>query len=206
MDLLRADLAIVALLVLLPSCAVPPPPQVPDSPGDFRAVQPPPAGQSRIYFFRPALSFAGRKQDTPTGHVDSAQAFVLAHGTFTSLLISPGRHALSLIPGEHDASLWRSEFQFDVDADRVYFVAVWLDLEVKERRRFMTIPTGPGGPAFLEFIPIPLPAPRIPGPADVIVGATQVRIEVVSEEDAKRGLYGARYLAPTTVASPENTQ
>jgi len=193
MKLLRAELATVASAVLLASsCAVPPPPQVPDSPGDFHGVEAPPAGQSRIYFFRPPLSFTARKQDMPSGRVDGAQTFVLPHGSFTSIVIPPGRHVLSLIPGDQDASLWRSEFQFDLDTDRVYFVAIWLDLEVKEeRQRSLVIPMVLPGVVFLHFIRL----------SDVALGAGQVRIEVVSEEDAKRGLYGARYVAPTTAAT-----
>ena len=200
----RIDLAVVTLALFLTSCTVPPPPQVPDSAGDFHAVEPAPAGQSRIYFFRPALSFSERKQDRPTVRVDGSEAFVLAHGTFSSLLLPPGRHLLSLMPGDRDASLWRSDFEFDLNADRVYFVAIWLDLEVKERQRFITIPVAAGVPRLLEFIPIPLPAPPNPGPASVAVAAGKVRIEVVSEEDAKRGLYGARYVSPATTPSPAN--
>jgi hypothetical protein len=135
----HSTLAILALVCLLPSCAVPPP-QVSDYPGDFRGVEAAPASQSRIYLFRPAFSFTERKQDTPTCSIDGSVALMLAHGTFTSLSLPPGRHVLSLVPGDRDAPLWRSDFEFNVDAGRVYFVAVWLDLEIREQRQFKLMP------------------------------------------------------------------
>jgi hypothetical protein len=191
----QSALAVLVLAYLLSSCALPPPPQVPDSPGDFRGVEAPAAGQSRIYLFRPAFSFTERKQDTPTCTVDGSQAVALAHGTFTSLSLSPGRHVLSLVPGDRDAPLWRSDFEFNVDVGLVYFVAVWLDLEIREQRQFMLMPNAPG---VLAFIPIPLPATGTPR---TTVGAGRVRIEVVSEDDAKVALRGARYLAAKASAA-----
>jgi hypothetical protein len=62
----RGTLAILAFVCLLASCAVPPPPQVSDYPGDFRGVEAAPTGQSRIYLFRPAFSVTEHRQDTPT--------------------------------------------------------------------------------------------------------------------------------------------
>jgi Protein of unknown function (DUF2846) len=186
----HSTLAILALVCLLPSCAVPPPPQVSDYPGDFRGVEAAPASQSRIYLFRPAFSFTERKQDTPTCSIDGSVALMLAYGTFTSLSLPPGRHVLSLVPGDRDAPLWRSDFEFNVEAGRVYFVAVWLDLEIREQRQFklmpLLLPTARGG---LAFIPIPAPGTR------TTIDAGHVRIEVVSEDDARLALHGARYVA-----------
>ena len=192
----QSALAFLAVVCLLPSCVVPPPPQVPDSQGDFRGVEAAPAGQSRIYLFRPAFSFTERKQDTPTCTIDGSQALALAHGTFTSLPLPPGRHVLSLFPGDRDAPLWRSEFEFNVDTGRVYFVAVWVDLEIREQRQVMLMPLSPGG---LVFIPIPLPPART---TRITVNAGRVRIEVVSEDDAKVALYGARYARATANVPP----
>jgi hypothetical protein len=170
-----------------------PRPSVPDSAGDFHGVEVPPVGQARIYLFRPAFSFTALRRETPTCIVDGAQTSELAHGTYTSLSLTPGRHVLSLTPKESESPLWRSESEFNVDADSVYFVAVWVELDVTEGQRMLWTSVPYAGRMF--FLPIPVPSGPNP---PITVKAGRVRLEVVSEADATRALYGARYITPSS--------
>ena len=104
-----------------------------------------------------------------------------------------------LRPREHESPLWASAFEFDIEANAVHFVAVWVDVDIsvgsgKKVLSTSMVTTGRG--SSFRLIPIPLPDLYPPSSID----ANGVRVEVVSEEDAKRALVGARYRMPVTEA------
>jgi hypothetical protein len=166
-------LAVFAFFVA--GCATYHPPIV----DDFRGVELPPSGQARVYFLRPILNRT-LKNDAPELSVDGVEIFDLAHGTYSSAILSPGTHVLSLRPHFDDSSLWDTSLKFAVEPDQAYFVALWNDVEYRSGFDLVPIMTGKGG----FFLPM----------QTTVAHSTRVRAEVVSENDAKVFLRELRYV------------
>jgi hypothetical protein len=133
----------------------------------FAGVVAPPAGLAKLYVFRPTFS-AELSSQQPALLIDGQSASSLVSGQYSSHVLSPGPHQISLVPQRFEASLWKSETVVLLEADKLYFLAIWNNTE--RSSGFSLIPGGKK----LPFLMMPTTSTR----------STEVQYELVPMEEA----------------------
>ena len=135
---------------------------------DFSGVEDPPMGFARLYILRPAFS-SKSINDTPIMTIDDNYSVELSADSYVALTIPSGKHRLVLSPNAFESDIWGSSFQFSVEKDKKYFVAIWNEVEHSSAIRFIPI-TNP----VLFFIPID----------KTVIRNKRLHIELVNEKEA----------------------
>ena len=105
---------------------------------DFRGIHDPDRGQARIYLLRPPFHDGSHKL-SPIFKIDNREDYRLTYGSYAEIQLVAGVHHLAVRPGEGGVSAWTGDYDFTVEPDRVYFVAVWNDIEYKSGTGFMPV-------------------------------------------------------------------
>jgi len=135
---------------------------------DFRGIHDPEAGQAQLYLLRPPFQDASHPL-SPSFTIDNRDDYRLSYGSYAEIPLTAGVHHLAVRPGEGGVSAWTGDYDFTVEPDRVYIVAVWNDIEYKSSTGLMPIL---GARPF--FVPT----------HTTIAHELGLRIEMVSKEDA----------------------
>jgi hypothetical protein len=98
---------------------MPPPPPPPPA----ALLEAAPSGMTRLYLLRPGFNDASRRE-SPRLLIDGQVVLDIAHKSYSSLVIAPGRHELSLRPGNFDARSWAARISFRVAPNDILFLAV----------------------------------------------------------------------------------
>jgi hypothetical protein len=150
---------------------------------DFRGIHEPDSGLARIYLMRPAFHDSSHKL-SPIFKIDNRDDYKLTYGSYAEIQLAAGVHHLAVRPGEGGAIAWTGDYDFTLDPDRVYFVAVWNDIEIKSGTGFIPV---------LGAHPFFLPSHY------TIAHELGLRIEIVSKEDAMPVLKEMRFSGTDTV-------
>lgn len=114
--------------------------------------------------------------------IDGTNVWELRASTYTSVSLRSGSYELSLRPSATDSQIWSGSFVVSVEANKVYYIAFWNDVEYSGLG-FQLVPVL-GRRVF--FIPVQASSAR----------SIALRSEVVSEEDALPVLTKLRFTAP----------
>ncbi len=144
---------------------------------DFRGIHEPEKGQARVYLMRPAFNDISHKL-SPRFKIDNVDEYRLPYGAYAELQLAAGVHHLEVRPGDGESKIWDGDYDFSLEPDRIYFVAVWHDVESTSGTGFMPV---------LGVHPFILPSHY------TVVKGLGVRFEVVSKDDALPVLRGMRY-------------
>ncbi len=147
---------------------------------DFRGIEPPSAGYTRIYVFRPAFAPVSHS-DAPWVELDGARLFRLAYGSYTQVQAKGGSHRLSLRPEKFEDKIWLSDYEFTVEPDQTYFLAIWNDAKFTRGTSIQFIPV-----IGIGLLPLVQTRTEIENKA--------LRLEFVSREDALPLLEQSRYV------------
>ena len=158
---------IVACTLVLFGCAPQPRTVTPTS--NFQRAEPPP-GKARIYVLRKVS--VPLEDEAPELTIDGGSAFELGHGIYTSVVLPPAQHHLLIAPKPSESPLWAAELTFKVDANRIYFIAIWFDTETTILTRTFALRS------HRETLHTP----------------TKIRVEVVTEKDARNALRELHYV------------
>ena len=147
---------------------------------DFSGVESASIGKARLYIFRPMFSHESRK-DTPELLLNGVEIMKLEFGGYTNLTLAPGEFALQLIPSSTDSKQWLTDSKLSLEADKVYFLAIWNKVDARN-----------GVKNFDFFMPPVLPL-IFPALRTINKGTL---LEFVSEDDATPYLKVMKYIAP----------
>lgn len=98
---------------------MPPPPPPPPA----AVLEAAPSGMTRLYLLRPGFNDASRRE-SPSLLIDGQAILDIAHKSYSSLVLAPGRHELTLRPGTFDARSWAARISFRVAPNDILFLAV----------------------------------------------------------------------------------
>lgn len=83
-----------------------------------------PAGQARLYIFRPDFSELNQ-QDRPLLTIDGSVEIRLPLRSYSYVDLGMGHHTYRLTPGAGDSTIWNLDGAFDISADGPFYLAVW---------------------------------------------------------------------------------
>lgn len=160
-----AKVSLVGLLLsTLAGCVTPPLPFE----SDFLGVEAPQKGFARVYVLRPAFDTVS-KSESPRAQLDGSEIFRLQYGSYMPFQLQHGTHRLSLRPEATESKLWFADYNFSVEPDRIYFLAIWNDVEYRSSNEFVPV---------MGKVPFVVPIPQ------TVARNRALRIEFVEEEDA----------------------
>ena len=113
--------------------------------------------------------------------IDGKELGPLQFRSYTDVNLKPGSYTVALRPSGLDSRIWQGDWRMTVEAGRVYFLALWNDVE--HYRGTTLVPLGSG-----VFLPM--------GSNEVRNSA--VRSELVAEADAIPVMSELTYFAPRT--------
>ena len=145
-------------------------------------------GYARLYVFRPAFTDE-KRNEVPSLALNGAPAFRVAHESFSHISLKPGSYVGTLHPGEGQSSLWGGSTRFSVEANRTYYLAVWMETTGESVPSMMMLPL-PGLP--VPVLPVPMPSSK------TIQRAAGARIELVPHEQALPVIQELRYVTPAS--------
>ena len=96
-------------------------------PPSFTAPTPPLVGAARVYILRPAFNEVS-KRDSPSLLVDGNAVAELSFDSFIDLNMRPGKYTLQLQPRALQSSIWNGSWSLNVEADNIYYLAIWNDV------------------------------------------------------------------------------
>lgn len=129
----------LVLLAALGGCQTPPPP-----PPQPVTIATPQDGEALVYLFRPSLDKVAQRE-SPSLLIDGRPIARLGSSSYTLVSLLPGRHELSIDPGEDGSRAWATEASFAASAGEVYFVAIWNPNQPAAPRARPPVPYGYGG-------------------------------------------------------------